>query len=65
MALQAYNSCFMSVDREDDTVVALSKRAGADQIVQLRSQIIRETDKSEEIPKEEQGGLSQIEVNYV
>lgn len=65
MALQGYSSCFMSVDHEDDTVVALSKRAGADQIMQLRSQIIKETDNSDEIPKEEQGNLSQIEVNYV
>lgn len=65
MALQAYNTCFMAIDREDDTLVALSKRAGADQILQLRTQIVREVDKTEEIPTEEQGNLAQVEINYV
>lgn len=65
MALQAYSSCFMSVDHEDEAVVAISKRAGEDQILQIRVQVIREVTKTEEVPVEEEGSLTQVEVNYV
>lgn len=65
MALQAYNNCFMSIDLEDDAVVALSKRAGQDQILQIRIQAVKEVEKIEDVPAEEEGSLSQIEINYV
>lgn len=55
----------MSVDPEEDTVVAISKRAGEDQILQIRSQTTREVNPVKDVPVEEQGDLRQIEVNYV
>lgn len=55
----------MSVDLEDDTVVAISKRAGEDQILQIRSQTARDVNPVKDVPVEEQGDLRQIEVNYV
>nr|CAD7458282.1 unnamed protein product [Timema tahoe] len=65
LALLGCNGCFMSVAPDDDSVVAEVKTAGAGEVLQLRSPAIREKDKSGEVPVEEQGNLSQVEVNYV
>jgi len=64
-ALQACTECFMSVDPEEDTVVALSKTAGEEQILQIRSQTVRDINPNKDIPVEEQGNMKQIEINYV
>lgn len=65
MALQGYNDCFISIDDEDDTLVAKHKRAGQDNFIQIRSQTVREVNPLKDVPTEEQGSLDQIEVNYV
>lgn len=65
MALQSYTECFMSIDNEEDTVVATSKTAGNDQILQIRSQTIRTVNPNKDVPVEEQGNIKQVEINYV
>lgn len=65
MALQGYNECFLSVDPEDDTVVANVKKAGPDQFIKIRSQTVKEENPLKDVPTEEQGNIKQIEVNYV
>lgn len=65
MALQGYTECFMSIDPEDDTVVANGKKAGPEHVLQIRSQTVREVNPLKDVPQEEQGSLDQIEINYV
>lgn len=55
----------MSIDPEDDAVVALTKQAGAEQIIQIRSQTVRDVNPLKDVPTEEQGSLEEIEINYV
>lgn len=64
MALQGYTEGFMSVS-SDDTIVALNKLAEEDEMLQIRSQTVREINPLKDVPQEEQGSLAQIEVNYV
>lgn len=55
----------MSIDSED-TVVALSKTASDEHMLQIRSQTTRNTVVSKDVvPSEELGDLQQVEVNYV
>lgn len=63
--LSGYNDCFMSIDPEDDALVASCKRVGEPQVVQLRSQAKKETDPLKDVPTEEKGNLSQVELNYM
>lgn len=65
MALLSYTDCFLSVNVDDDTVVAVSKKAGEDQILQIRSQTVRSVNPMKDVPLEEQGNLAQVEINYV
>lgn len=55
---------FMSVDPEDDAVVARSTSAGTNEFCSIRSNKTKEVNKSV-LPDEEQADLSQVEVNYV
>ncbi|XP_022827991.1 protein FRG1 homolog [Spodoptera litura] len=55
---------FMSVDPEDDAVVARTTSAGANEFCTIRSNKTKEVNKSI-LPDEEQADLSQVEVNYV
>ncbi|KAJ9591193.1 hypothetical protein L9F63_002264, partial [Diploptera punctata] len=65
LALLGCNGCFMSITRDDDSVVAVNKKAGAEEIVQVRSHAEREVKPGSDLPQEEQGSISQVEVNYV
>nr|CAH7729757.1 unnamed protein product [Callosobruchus chinensis] len=65
LALLGYNDCFLSVDTEDDSVVANAKRAGPGQFIQIRSQSIKEENPLKDVPTEEQGKVNEIELNYV
>ncbi|XP_067000663.2 protein FRG1 homolog [Anabrus simplex] len=65
LALLGCNGCFMSVAQDDDSVVAVSKTAGKDEIMQIRSSTARENENVKELPAEEQGSLAQVEENYV
>ncbi|GJQ69486.1 hypothetical protein Trydic_g6592 [Trypoxylus dichotomus] len=65
IAIQGYNDCFISVRLDDDAVVAINKKAGEENIVQIRSQTVKEVNPLKDVPAEEQGNLAQIEVNYV
>lgn len=55
----------MSIREEDDQLVALSRTAGPDQFIQIRTAADIKTDDANEIPLEEKGSLTQIEENYV
>jgi hypothetical protein len=65
LALLGCNSCFMSVAPNDDSLVAISRTVGSDEIVQIRSHAVREVRPGSNLPEEEHGSLAQIEVNYV
>lgn len=65
MALQAANSCFVSIDPEDDAVVALRKTVGEAEVCTIRTCAVREVNTDDETPAEEQGSLAEVEVNYV
>lgn len=55
----------MAVDPEDDAVVALRKHAGDTECVSIRCCATRNTDVKDEMPTEEKGDLTQVEINYV
>lgn len=55
----------MTIDPEDDAVLANVKKAGIDQFIQLRSQTHKEENPLSDVPSEEQGNIRQIEINYV
>ncbi|CAG9820081.1 unnamed protein product [Phaedon cochleariae] len=64
-ALQGSNTCFLSIDPEDDSLVANAVKAGTGQFIKLRSQTVKEDHSHDGTPNEEIGGISQIEINYV
>lgn len=65
MALLSATGYFMSIDPEDDALVALRKKAGEAEFVVVRSCSVKEDKEEEEIPTDEQGNLDQVEINYV
>ena len=65
LAIQGYNNCFLSIDPKEDTFVANSKTVTDINIVQVRSQSVKEVNPLKDVPTEEQGSVSQIELNYV
>ncbi|KAL3880071.1 hypothetical protein ACJMK2_032342 [Sinanodonta woodiana] len=64
LALNSYNGSFMSVD-DDGDIVCTSKTAGPQEILQIRSNVVKEVDPKSHIPKEEKGSLKDAEINYV
>lgn len=66
MALQANNNCFVSVDEEDDALVAIRKVAGPNEVCIIRSNAFRGEVISSSAPIEEKiEDLDQVELNYV
>jgi protein FRG1 len=66
MAIQAANSCFLSIDDEDDTLVAVRKKVGDNEVCIIRSNAHRGEVILKNAPIEEKvENLSQIEENYV
>lgn len=66
MAILAANNCFLSIDEEDDTLVAVRKKVGPDEICVIRSNAYRGEIISKNAPIEEKSdNLDQIEENYV
>lgn len=65
MALLAANGCFVSVDPEDDAVVAIKKKVGDNEVCVVRSCATREEKTTKEVAVEEEGDLDQVEINYV
>lgn len=55
----------MSIDPEDDAVVANVKKANPEQFVQIRSQTQKEENTCSDVGNEEQGNIRQVEINYV
>ena len=65
MALLGANSCFVSVDPEDDAFVALRKKVGESEIVVIRSCAHKDLNTKDDEPTEEKGNLAQVEINYM
>ncbi|XP_065095577.1 protein FRG1 homolog [Ochlerotatus camptorhynchus] len=65
MALLAANGCFISVDPEDDAVVAIKKKVGENEVCMVRSCGVREEKTNNDVAVEEEGDLDQVEINYV
>ena len=66
MAIQAANGCFLSIDEEDDTLVAVRKKVGPSEICVIRSNAYRGEVISKNAPIEEKvEDIEQIEENYV
>lgn len=60
------NGFFMSVRQSDDTVVVTSRTASSNEFVQVRYiAAVKKQDPLREVPIEERGNVSEIEVNYV
>ncbi|CAK9799406.1 Protein FRG1 [Anthophora quadrimaculata] len=64
LAILNSNNCFISVTDEDD-IVCQSKVAGSSEYCIIRSITQKAHDPNKDIPKEEQGSLHDVEVNYV
>ncbi|XP_026481956.1 protein FRG1 homolog [Ctenocephalides felis] len=64
-ALLGPRNNFVAVDPEDDAIVALSKKASADEYVVIRTMNERENEEQIEVPSEEKGNLKEVELNYV
>lgn len=66
MALLAANNCFVSIDEEDNALVALRKAVGANEVCIIRSNAYRGEVISSSAPIEEKiEDLDQVELNYV
>jgi len=66
MALLAANNCFVSIDEEDDALVALRKAVGANEVCIIRSNAYRGEVIASNAPIEEKiEDLDQVELNYV
>lgn len=63
--MQAANECFLSIEPEEDGVVAQSKQAGPGEFINIRSSAETSKDPSSDVPVEEKGKLSEVEENYV
>jgi len=64
VAINGCNNCFVSCD-EDGVIECVSTKAGAGEMVRFRSNVKRERDPLEDVPREERGSVKDAEVNYV
>ncbi|KAM0733118.1 Protein FRG1 [Formica fusca] len=64
LAILNNTGCFMSVTNDDD-IICQNRTAGPSEYVILRSMTQRSQSPNKDIPKEEQGSLADIEINYV
>lgn len=55
----------MSVEIEDDSIVAKNKTAREEEFLKIRTSTVTEKDPEAEVPVEERGNLSQVEENFV
>ncbi|GAB1860939.1 Protein FRG1 [Camponotus japonicus] len=64
LAILNNTGCFISVTNDDD-IICQNRTAGPSEFVVIRSITQRSQSPSKDIPKEEQGSLADIEINYV
>lgn len=64
VAINGCNNCFVSCD-DDGLIECVSRTAGEGEVVTLRSNVRRERDPLEDVPKEERGSVKAQEINYV
>ena len=56
----------MSVRDSDDTIIVTSRKASDNEFIQIRyTAAVKEKDPLTDVPTEERGDVSEIEVNYV
>ena len=65
LALLGANSKFLTVDEESETLECTKIKAGASEMIKIRSSAEREEDKEKFIVEEERGKIGQVELNYV
>lgn len=65
LALLGSNEGFLTINPVDDALIALSKTAGENQMMQIRSHTTKQINPLKDVPTEEQGSIEQIEENYV
>lgn len=65
LALMAANNRFLSISKEDETLVCDKLKAEENEMIKIRSNAEREEDKPAYVPEEERGKVGQIELNYV
>ena len=61
----AANNRFLSISKEDETLVCDKLKAEENEMIKIRSNAEREEDKPAYVPEEERGKVGQIELNYV
>ncbi|XP_072744572.1 protein FRG1 homolog [Anoplolepis gracilipes] len=64
LAILNNTGCFISITNDDD-IICQNRTAGPSEFVVIRSMTQRSQSPSKDIPKEEQGSLADIEINYV
>ncbi|CAN8032750.1 unnamed protein product, partial [Ixodes persulcatus] len=64
MALQASNSCFLTVSDGTD-ILANAVTAGDNEMLKVRSMAKAETSSDKGLPEEEKGTTKECELNYV
>lgn len=64
LAILNSNDCFISVT-DDDDIICQKRTAGSSEFCTIRSITQKTQDPNKDIPKEEQGSLHDVEVNYV
>jgi len=65
LALLGANGKFLTIDEESETIECTKVKAGASEMIKIRSAAEREEDKEVYIPEEERGKIGQVELNYV
>jgi len=64
LAILAHNGYFLSASPDDDSIVAVSRKAGEHEMVTMRCQMERVAN-DDGTPVEERGTIKDIEINYV
>jgi len=65
LAILGFNGCFLSVDPDTDSVVAVHKKATAVNFVKLRCQVERNLTNDTRPTEERNEDIRQVEINYV
>ncbi|XP_050532356.1 protein FRG1 homolog [Daktulosphaira vitifoliae] len=65
LAILASTGCFISIRNEDDSLVAMSRTAGSNEIVKVRLHAPENTEEESNVLDEKKGNIKDIEKNYV
>lgn len=65
MAILASTGCFISIQDEDDSLVAKNRTAGPSELVKVRLQAVENVEEAIDKLDEKKGNIKEIEKNYV